>query len=68
MGEEAYLTEGMVGCEICGELSGEGKKLSSILYFLDLDLEEMLFVIQNLLMESKQQEKKNNKEILIPGE
>lgn len=58
MGEEAYLTEGMVGCEISGELSGEGKKLSSILYFLDFDLEEMLFVIQNLLMESKQQENK----------
>ena len=47
VGEEAYLTEGMVGCEISGELSGEGQKLSSILYSLDLDLEEMLLVIQN---------------------
>jgi hypothetical protein len=44
----------MVGGEISGELSGEGKKLSWILYFLDLDLEDlMLLGIQNLLMESK---------------
>lgn len=47
VGGKAYLTEGMVGCEISGELSGEGKKSSSILYSLDLDLEEMLLVIQN---------------------
>jgi hypothetical protein len=44
----------MVGGEISGELSGEGKKLSWILYFLDLDLEDLMFLgIQNLLMESK---------------
>ena len=57
-GNKAYLTEGivkgMVGGEISGELSGEGKKLSWILYFLDLDLEDLMFLgIQNLLMESK---------------
>lgn len=48
----------MGGGEISGELSGEGKRLSWILYFQDLDLEEMMLLgIQSLLMESKLVEK-----------